>query len=370
VKEGRLDRALEFLPSDRQLAERLAAKEALTGPEYCVLLAYTKMNLAEELIDTGLPDDPSLATELVNYFPSALRERYRDRMEAHRLRREIILTQVVNNVVNNAGVTFHHRVGNETGASNEDLVRAHLVAQQVFDMHEVWSAIDGLDSKVAASVQTAMRLEGRTIAERTARWLVINRRPPIGIQSNVKQFHDGVAFVTAALPEVLVGRERTLFAERLDRLASAGVPTELARRVAVLPPAYAALGIVESAQRRNLSPVEVSRVHFNLGERLQFGLLLERIIALPREDRWQTMVRAALRDELHATHAALTAQVLDATPGGGDPLMRVTHWEDQAGIILVRARARLHEILDSETWDLAMLSVALRVVRTLVNAPV
>jgi glutamate dehydrogenase len=149
----------------------------------------------------------------------------------------------------------------------------------------------------------------------------------------------------------------------------ARVPVELATTVATLPPAYAALGIVESAQRRDLDPVEVARTHFRLGERLQFGRLLERIIALPREDRWQSMVRAALRDELHATHAALTAQVLDATPEGGEPEARVTHWEEQTGVILVRARSRLHEILDSETWDLARLSVALRVVRTLVNAP-
>ena len=368
-KAGQLDRALEFLPSERQLTERMAAKEALTGPEYSVLLAYTKMILAGELIDTDLPDDPSLATELVNYFPSALRERYRDRMDDHRLRREIVVTQVVNNVVNNSGVTFHHRLATETGASNEDLVRAHVVAQRVFDMEAIWSAIDALDSKVDATVQTAMRLEGRTITERTARWLVINRRPPIAIQSNIDQFQEGVAVVAAALPDVLVGRERTLYAERRDRLTMARVPVELATTVATLPPAYAALGIVESAQRRDLDPVEVARTHFRLGERLQFGRLLERIIALPREDRWQSMVRAALRDELHATHAALTAQVLDATPEGGEPEARVTHWEEQTGVILVRARSRLHEILDSETWDLARLSVALRVVRTLVNAP-
>ena len=153
-----------------------------------------------------------------------------------------------------------------------------------------------------------------------------------------------------------MGRERTLYAERRDRLALAKVPAELATSVAVLPPAYAALGIVESAQRRELDPIEVARIHFQLGERLQFGRELERVIALPREDRWQTMVRAALRDELHAAHAALTAQVLDDTPEGEDPLGRVAQWEEGAGVILVRARARLHEILDSETWDLAMLS--------------
>ena len=291
-------------------------------------------------------------------------------MDEHRLRREIIVTQVVNNVVNNAGVTFHHRLANETGASNEDLVRAHVVAQRIFDLERIWSSIDELDNRVDAAVQTAMRLEGRTIAERTARWLVINRRPPIGIASNVEQFQAGVAVVAGVLPEVLVGRERTLFAERRDQLTLAGVPVELASTVAALPPAYAALGIVETAQRRTLDPVEVARVHFRLGERLQFGLLLERVIALPRDDRWQTMVRAALRDELHATHAALTAQVLEATPADEDPTARVTQWEEQSGVILERARSRLHEILDSDTWDLARLSVALRVVRTLVDAPV
>ena len=154
-----LDRSLEFLPSERQMAERQSAHEGLTAPEYAVLLAYTKMLLAAELIDSDLPDDPWLENQLADYFPSPLREGYRDRMPAHPLRREIIVTGVVNNVVNNAGLTFQHRLANETGSSPVDLVRAHLVAQRIFGLVALWRAIDALDNKVSASVQIAMRLE-------------------------------------------------------------------------------------------------------------------------------------------------------------------------------------------------------------------
>jgi glutamate dehydrogenase len=290
-------------------------------------------------------------------------------MEEHRLRRDIIVTQVVNNVVNTAGITFVFRLSQETGATADDLVRAHVVAQAVFDMERVWSAVDALDNAVHASVQIAMRLEGRTICERTARWLVNNRRPPIGVASSIEQLHDGVRTVVENLPDVLVGRERTLFAERRDRWTMAGVPADLANLVASLPPAYAALGIVETAARLAEPLAEVARVHFRLGERLQLGRLLERVIALPREDRWQSMVRAALRDDVHATHAALTAQVLASTSSDDEPLSRVTQWEEQSGVVLDRARAMLAEVIEGETWDLARLSVGLRVVRTLVAAP-
>ena len=369
VKRGQLDRDLEFLPSDRQIAERTQAGLGLTAPEYAVLLAYTKMTLAEQIIETDLPDDPFLATELHDYFPTALRERYRAEMESHRLRREIIVTQVVNNVVNNAGVTFHYRLNEETGASVEDLLRAHIAAQAIFDLNGIWAAVDALDNIVAAEVQTKMRLEGRTIAERTSRWLVNNRRPPISIAAAIERLHHGVAQVVSALPELLVGREATLFTERRDRLLAAGVSAELAVRVATLSPAYGALGIVETSRRMDIDPLTVARVHYRLGERLQLGRLLERVIALPRHDRWESMVRAALRDDLHATHAALTAQVLACTPDEEDAIGRVTQWEEQSGVLLQRARSMLADVIDGDTWDLARLSVGLRVVRTLVEAP-
>jgi glutamate dehydrogenase len=228
--------------------------------------------------------------------------------------------------------------------------------------------VAALDNAISADMQTRMRLEGRTITERATRWLVVNRRPPIDIASQIEFFQAPIARLLEELPNVLLGRELDLYVERRDRLIKAGVSEELATRVAVLPPAYAGLGIVEVSTSTGTDLIEVARVHFKLGEHLALGQLLERIVALPRTDRWQTMARAALRDDLHAVQTALTAQIIQNTEDGMDTKARVKAWAAQDSVVVGRARETLREITESDKFDLARLSVGLRVVRSLLRA--
>ena len=220
------------------------------------------------------------------------------------------MTQVVNDLVNGAGMTFWPRLAGETGATPAELTRANFVAREIFASLPLRQELKTYDNVLDAGVQTRMRLEMRTLVERASRWLVTNRRPPLDSQGTVDFFAGPVQRVMEQLPELMTGRELTAFQNRRDALVARAVPEELATRVAVLPPAYMLLGLVEIAAREELDPVEVARVHFALGERLGLPALVQRILALPREDRWQTMARAALRDDLHAVHAQLTAQVL------------------------------------------------------------
>jgi glutamate dehydrogenase len=365
---GQLDREIEFLPSDKQFADRMHAGKGLTAPEMAVLLAYTKNIMQNELDDTSLPDEPYLRNALHAYFPTPIRERYSERIDDHPLRREIITTMVVNEMVNQAGMTFGFRLAMETGGTLEDLARAHTVAGVVFQMPELMAAVKALDNKVPAELQTQMRLEGRRITERATRWLVVNRRPPIDISWQIEFFDEPVARLLETLPDVLVGRELDLFLERRDALVSAGVPEDLAVRVAVVPPAYAGLGMVENSLKTGTDLLDVARVHFTLGEHLDLGRLLERIIALPRSDRWQTMARAALRDDLHSVHAGLTAQVIQFTEESADPKDRVDAWTGQDTVVVERVRRTLGEIVEGEAFDLARMSVGLRMVRSLLRS--
>jgi glutamate dehydrogenase len=363
-----LKREIEFLPSDHAIRQLRAVGRGLTGPELAVLLAYTKIYLEDELLGSDLPEDPYLRNELYNYFPTALRARFREQMDQHPLRREIVVSSVVNQLVNTAGTTFLQRLSEETGASPEELARAHTVAWVVFDSGSMWGDIEKLDNIVPADVQTAMRLEARTITERATRWMVNNRRPPIDIAATIDYFHEGVARVVELLPSFLRGRERALMEQRRDPLLAAGVPDALAERLSVLAPAYAALGIVETARGLGRSVDEVTELHFAIAEQLQLGRLLERIIALPRDDRWRTMARAALRDDLHAVQASLTSEVLEATDGEAKVDDRIVAWQKQDSVVVERARRTLTEILDAEQFDLATISVGLRVVRTMLKS--
>ncbi len=348
---GLLNRDLEALPTRREVARLMERGEGLSTPELAVLLAYTKIVLAEDLLQSDLPDDPFLRSELFSYFPAKMRQGYRSQMEEHQLRREIVVTQIVNQLVNNAGITYFHRLAGETNATTAELTKANFVAREIFGGSRLQHDISEFDNELDASVQTHMRLESRTLVERASRWLLNSRRIGEDTESVVETFEVVVEKVMAELPSLMVGRELEAFQHRRDNLIDKGVPEELAVRVAVCPPAYMILGMVETAARDDRDPMEVARTHFEVGEKLGLPLLVSRILALPREDRWQTMARAALRDDLHAVHAQLTAAQLAGTPPP----------EKEAA----QAVKTLQEICSDEDTDLARLSVALRVVRTL-----
>jgi glutamate dehydrogenase len=186
--------------------------------------------------------------------------------------------------------------------------------------------------------------------------------------ATVDQFAGPVQATMAQLPELMTGRELESFQERQASYERRGVPEDLARRVAVLEPAYMLLGIVEVAQREGLAPEEVARVHFALGERLGLPVLLQRIVGLPREDKWQTMARATLRDDLHAVHTALTAQVLRTTSSEDSASARIASWEEGEAELIRRAAVTLEQICADEEGDLARMSVGLRVVRGLLDS--
>ncbi|MFC5815319.1 NAD-glutamate dehydrogenase [Nonomuraea harbinensis] len=367
-RDGRVNRGLEFLPSDKALAERRQSRLGLTAPEFSVLLAYTKLVADAELLGTELPDDPYLAPRLVSYFPSALRERFRAYMDAHPLRREIIVTGIVNDLVNSMGTTFLFRVGEETGASLPDIVRAFLVTREVFDLASFHRKVESLDNEIDTATQLAMLLEARKLGERGTRWLLTNRRPPLDLAGSVGFFVKGVNGLLGHLPKLLTGPDLAAFEDRRDSFVARGVPADLAERVAAMVPAYSTFDLVEIASISGRPVNEVAEVYFDLADRLQLARLRERIIALPRDSRWNAMARAALRDDLYAAHASLTRDVLAHSSSGLPPEERLARWVEANSAAVGRSRQTLSEIWESDNFDLATLSVALRAIRTLVSS--
>lgn len=377
-REGRLDRELEALPTKAEVKKCLEQGGALTQPELAVLMAYTKIVLAEELLASDLPEDPYLLLDLVSYFPKAVREGFSAQIEEHPLRREIIVTQVVGDLVNGAGMTYWPRLAGETGASAAELTRANFVAREIFGSLPLRRELETYDNKIDAAVQTRMRVDMRTLVERASRWLVTNRRPPLDSQATVDLFAEPVQATMLALPDLLVGKELAAYDARRSALVGQDVPEELAARVASYDVAYALLNVVDIATRDGLTPKDVARVHFALGDRLGISVLQQRIVELPRADQWQTMARAALRDDLHTVHAQLTAQVLATTSADeeiaargvpdelrDEAVRRVAEWEAATGEVATRAVDTLVTICANEDADLARVSVALRVVRGL-----
>jgi glutamate dehydrogenase len=368
-RERRIDRDIDSLPGDREIAERRRASLGLTVPEFAVLLAQAKISAVDDVLDSDLPDDPFLRSVLSAYFPAPLRAAYADEMGRHPLRREIITTAVVNDMVNRSGITFLFRMNEETGASVPDMSRAWLVAQEVFDLAGFCAQVEALEGQVDVATQLALLLEGRKLIERAVRWLLHSRRPPFDIQATIDFLADGVAAVAAGLPKLLAGRDLAGFRERQDAFEARQVPADLAERVAAMVPAYSAFDVVEIAASIGREVAETAEVYFDVADRLQITRLRDQIVALPRDDRWNTMARGALRDDLYAAHAALARDVLMVT-GPGSPEQRLAEWVSRNEPTVRRATQTLTEIWETDRFTVATLSVAVRAIRTLVAASI
>jgi glutamate dehydrogenase len=367
-QSGKLNRKLEFLPSDEDLGERRSNGIGLTAPEFSVLLAYTKITLYKELLDSDVPEDPYLSDELERYFPTPLRERFRDRMREHRLHRQITATHMANSMVNRCGPSFDFRLEEETGAGVPELARAYMAAREIFGMRALWEEIEALDNRVEVGTQTKMLLDGRKLVERATRWLLRNRQGPLDIAATVSYFSGGAAELAERIPELMLDGDREALEEEIEQLAEANVPPDLAERAALLSPMFSALDIVDVAAATEQSLEVTAEVYFTLGDRLKLHWLRDHIEALPRDNRWRTLARSALRDDIYSQQAALTAEILLSVREELPALERINAWvEDKPGSV-ERALQVLTDINSSGTFDLSTLSVALREIRNLLSS--
>jgi glutamate dehydrogenase len=362
-----LDRELEFLPDEDQIAQRRSDHQGLVAPELAVVMAYCKIHLFSLLLDSDLPEDPYLAHDLERYFPPPLPERYASNMTGHRLRREIIATVVANQLVDRAGTTFAFRLEEETGAPASILARGYAVAREVFDMRAFWSAVEALDNQIEADTQLEMLIEARRLVERATRWLVRSSPRAIDISATSRFYASGARMLLDALPEVLDGGERESFEARSAELLQDGVPRALARRVAAMPALLSTFDIVEVARSTRHKPQDVMRTYFRLGARLEINWLRDRILELPRANRWQALARAALRDDLYALHRELTNEVLDSGALGTDSDGAIDAWSERNRAAVERALGMLSDIKSSRAYDTTTLPVALREVRNLIR---
>ncbi|MGF7176429.1 NAD-glutamate dehydrogenase [Azospirillum doebereinerae] len=366
-KAGRLNRAIEYLPTEEELAQRMAERRGLTRPELAVLLAYAKITLYDDLLASDLPDDPAMAEDLLRYFPQALREGQRDAIGRHRLRREIVATQVTNSLVNRVGPTFVKETMEKTGLGPADVARAYAIVRDVFQLRPLWDAIDALDNRVPAALQTALVLESVRLMERAVAWFLVNAGHPLDLAAETAAFRPGVEALTASLDTVLDAEESSRLAARVAESAGQGVPDDLARRLAALPVLAAAPDLVRIAEKTGRAVAAVASVYFGLGRRFGLEWLRDRADGAKVDNHWQRQAVAAIVDDLFAHQSALTVRVLEN--GAGEDTAAdtvVEEWIARRRPVVERVEQLLAELRAQPAIDLAMLAVANRQLRGLI----
>ncbi|MCP5024937.1 MAG: NAD-glutamate dehydrogenase [Actinomycetia bacterium] len=360
-----LDRPLEALPDDAELGELRARGLGLTRPELSVLLAYAKNSLVPELVDSDLPGDPAFDRHLRSYFPPAIVERFPDLVQNHSLRRPLVSTLVVNDIVNRGGLSMVHRLIGETSATAVDIVRAFEAAWRIFELELLWAEVVNYAGLIAEDVRTSMLLEITRLAERATRWLLRNESQPTDIDLAVESYGKPIRALRVlfeATPRAESASEESI---RFDpQVASeGGVDVDLARRIANLDAAFGFLDLAAVARLTGVAHERVAGVYLAIADELGLPWLRQRIIDLPRDDHWQTLARSGLRDEFFREHAALTAAVIGDDPqadadAGVDELAR--RWLGRHQEAVERCRQTFSDIKTAGHHDLARVSVAVR----------
>jgi glutamate dehydrogenase len=312
--EGRLDRLIEFLPDDAELLAREGRGEALTRPEYAVLMAYAKLSLHDRLVASGVPDDPYLGRELMRYFPKLLAERFPDAIKTHRLRREIVATQLANAIVNRCGPSAIVRLMDQTGADAPTIAAAYAAARDSFDLLGLNNAIDALDTRIAGLVQNRLYAIVQGVQLSRLVWFLrhVDWSAAEGLDSVVGRFRSGIEQTEAALDGVLGQAEKAAIAAQAESLAQNGVPTDLAGRLARLPYLAAATDVVLVAEQAARPVREVAATHAAVASRFRLAGLTQAAGGITLADYYDRLAQDRALDTLQAAHRGLTAQVLAA----------------------------------------------------------
>ena len=364
-KAGQIDRAVEFLPSEKGFTELRAAKRGLTRPELAVLLAYSKMTIYKDILESDLPDDPYLLVDLMRYFPKTMQNEYASEIEQHRLRREIIATVVTNSVVNRTGITFLQDIADDTGLPTASVARAYTIARDAFGLRALWSEIEALGTSVSETAKVDVYAELTQFLDKATTWFLRNCAQPIDIQAVLKEYMPGIeAFLKAGASAYSPAIEKA-YGKKLAKFLSTGLPEALAHRIAGLEALSFACDIIHIANRTKLGVAEVATIFFTVGGRLKLGWLRISASALPVESHWQRLAILSLISDVSEQQRRLTGLILkDAKTVNRDA---VEKWCEQNSVEIARYDAFIEDIKALGQPDFATLVVAARNVKLLAS---
>ncbi len=354
-KSGRLDRKLEFLPDNQVIQDRKQNNLPLTRPELAVLLAYCKMYLKRDLLNTNVPDEPYFDKYLATAFPKLISEKYPAQLKEHSLRREIIATQLCKAITDRMGINFIERLHRETGLSMDFIIRAFAVAENIFDLESLWRQINALDYKVDAAVQYRMMLTLYQLIRRSTRWFLRNRKQNLDIAASIEAFTPLISQLTSNLPSLLDVPEKTALDQLVQQYVAEGVPEPLAHSVANCNYLFTALDIVEASSKYEIDLLKMARTYYLLGNRLELNYLREMMNAYVVGSQWDELARAGFRDDLDRAQRKLSTRILTMKgKNGKEPEIeeRIDLWVKRYHFLLDRCRiclqiSRLAIMLDS-----------------------
>lgn len=359
-KEGKLNRELEFIPSDDQLAERMVKGQSLTRPELAILTAYGKMVLKEQLVLPEITNNNYYNQLLFSSFPTLLQENYATEIENHPLKAEIIATKVANMMVNEMGPNFAQRMLEETGAGVGEVTLCYTIARDLFDLPTIWTKLEQLDNVIPAQLQSQFLHQIRRTMRRASRWFLRHRNKALSIEQTIAFFKPTFQQLHDNLASYLVPAEAEQLAKKQAQYEEQAVPAEIAQYLAQLSTLFSTMDIAQVADTEKVSVALAAEIYFKLGDSLDLHWFLEQITNQPVTNHWQALARASYREELDWQQRSLAAVVVRSCGKVCAADEVISTWISEHDGLLERWRLMLAEFKTTKNHEMAKFSVALR----------
>lgn len=362
--ENFLNRAVEYLPDSKQLAEMRSTKQGLTRPEIAVLLAYAKMAFYRDLTESKLLDAPYFEADLLCYFPSAMQKDCAGDIKAHRLRREIVATMITNSIVNRTGFAMASSLMRATGLSAADVAQAYIATRDAFGLRALWKDIEALGGVVSANVQSQLFVQVNQFIEHSCRWFLQHVKQPMVMDAVMARYAPAIAQIEKQASAMMSDSAAKAFEQTVERLQALKVPAPIAKRMAMLEVMTAACDIADAARTSKLPLATVGRVYFELGAVLKLGWLRQAANDLPAENYWQQLAVKSLAVEFYQAQRRLTFAILaqygkQKNPSGA--------WLGANSAVIARYDTFIADLRTQATFDYPMLIVALRQVQAITS---
>ena len=367
-KSGALNRQVEFLPTNKDIAKRQADKIGMTRPELCVMLAYSKMDLYPQILASDLVEDPYLAPDLFRYFPKLLQEKFPDEIANHQLRSEIIATSLTNSIVNKAGITFISQIANDTGFLPIDVVRNFIIVCDSFDLDKIWNDIDKLNGKVSANVQAQMFFTINKLLERSVVWMLRNQQK-ITISTAIIKYDSIIRQLYEILDDILAQASRDSFSKKMNYYLEASVPSDLSRRIAAIDPLSSVFDIAEIATKSDFNIKIIAQIYFEIGTRFDLKWLRSRVNAASVNNYWEKLSLKTISEDLYKYQMKLTKQMVkfsSKNKNSGLTKISLDEWIQNHSFMVQRYDSFIAELKEQPNLDLSMFVVALNRVKALI----
>jgi glutamate dehydrogenase len=367
--KGILNRVVEFLPDEKKLIERKAQGKGLTRPELAVLLAYSKIHIKNEILNSTLPEDDFLAQIAQEVFPISIAKKYKTAMAHHPLYRDIIATQLSNKVINEMGITFVFRMQRETGATIEQILRSYVIASRSFGTHELQKLIESLSYKIELDENYNMIHNLHNFISLATRWFLHRNYYREDLLTVINYFTPHIKTLEKITPNLMGGETKQYLEVLKKRFIASGLSEETAQMIATYRAIYTSLNIIEISTRNHFPLVKTAEAYFAVGEKFNLLWFRDQLAHDTREGHWNTLSRLTIRDEIDDAQYALTEAILRSdNENEGDVNALIRKWSSKNKQQLKRWRNLLEELHGSTATEYSMFFIAMRELIRIVRA--